>query len=137
MALRIRSRNLGGVPVEAFYSEFTEEPSMTIQNGLPHARKRARELEGHGYYRRPPLWGRKCCFAARTEEQVDYGTIRALRNTVEEMEPAWIEAVKDACRIGNEPRIIAAWCELPLQVVVAVLAILEVRGELPTHPSWW
>jgi hypothetical protein len=51
-------------------------------------------------------------------------------------EPTWTEAVKNA-KIGNEPRVIAAWCELPLQVVVAVFVILEARGELPAHPSWW
>jgi len=51
-------------------------------------------------------------------------------------EPTWAEAVKNA-KIGNEPRVIAAWCELPLQVVVAVFVILEARGELPAHPSWW
>jgi hypothetical protein len=130
MGLRIRTRNLGGFPVEAFYSEFTDEPSMTIQSGLSYAGKRARELEGHGYYQRPPMWGRKLCMSARTEEQVDYGTIRALRRVVDDMEPGWVDAVKDACRIANDPRIIAAWCELPLQVVVAILAQLEARGDL-------
>ena len=129
MGLRIRNRNLGGFPVEAFYSEFTHEPSMTIQTGLSHARNRARVLEGHGYYKRPPRWGRKCCFAASDEDQVDYGTVRALRRVLEEMEPAWVEAVKDACRMFNEPRLIAGWCELPVQVELAALAVLEARGE--------
>ena len=36
--------------------------------------------------------------------------------------PTWTEAVKNACKVGNEPRFVAAWCELPLQVVVAVLS---------------
>lgn len=135
MGLRVRTRNLGGFPVEGFYTEFADEPTMAVQSGLPHVRKRAREIEGEGYYRRPPLWGRKLCFAAITEEQVDYGTVRAIRRVVEDMEPSWISAVKEACRIGNDPRVIAAWCELPLQIVVAILAQLEARGELTLYES--
>lgn len=51
------------------------------------------------------------------------------------MEPAWIEAVKDACRVSNNTRVIAAWCELPVQVVLAVLALLEAKGEItPCEP---
>lgn len=131
MGPRIKTRDLGGHPVEGFYTEFADVPTMAIQSGLPPAHKRARELEGHGYYLKPPTWGRKCCFAAPDEEYVDYGTIRALRRVVEDMEPSWVEAVEDACKMFNEPRLIAGWCELPMQVVLAVLAVLEVQGKLP------
>ena len=132
MGLQIKNRDLGGHPVEAFYTEFADEPTMAVQAGLSHTRRRARELEGHGYYLKPPLWGRKLCFAASVEEHVDYGTVRALQRVVEDMEPSWVSAVKDACRIANDPRVIAAWCELPLQIVVAALARLEACGELKT-----
>lgn len=130
MALWIKVRNLGGHPVEAFYTEFTEQPTMAIQSGLSHADRRAREMEGHGYYLRPPLRGRKCCFSSASEEQVDYGTIRALRRVVGKMEPSWVQSVTEACSISNNSRVIAAWCELPLQAVVAILADLEVSGDL-------
>ncbi len=135
MSLKIKTRDLGGHPVEGFYTEFADEPTMAIQAGLSHTRKRARELEGHGYYLRPPMWGRKCCFAACDEHQVDYGTVRALRRVIEDMEPSWIAAVKDACRMFNEPRLIADWCEIPIQAVLASLALLEARGEVPTSEA--
>lgn len=104
---------------------------MAIQTGLPHASERAREIEGHGYDRRPPRAGRKFCLAAYSEEHVDWGTVRALRPVIEGMEPEWVVSVKDACRISGNERVIAAWCELPLQAVVAILLNLEAQGELP------
>lgn len=131
MGLKIKSHNLGGFPVEGYYTEFAKEPTMAIQTGLPHVRRRAREMEGHGYYRRPPYAGRKFCFAAASEEHVDFGTVRALRRVVQEMEPSWVEAVRDATRMSNETRWIADWCELPIQAVIAILLVLEARGELP------
>lgn len=130
-APRIKIRDLGGHPVEGFYTEFADEPTMAIQKGLSHIQRRARELEGYGYYRRPPMWGRKLCFAAKSEEQVDYGTVRAIRRVIGDMEPSWVEDVKDACRMFNDTRLIADWCELPVQAVLAILSLLEARGELP------
>lgn len=136
MGLRVVDHDFGedaeGQTLEAFYTEHAAKPLMAVSRGVPRVARRARELEGHGYRRRPPSTGRKFCFAAHSVEDVDWGTVRALRGVLDEMEPAWIAEIQDACRISNEPRLIAAWCELPLQIVIAALLDLEARGELPT-----
>jgi hypothetical protein len=121
--------------LEAAYTEHPYPAGMAIRKGLRHSSKRARELEAHGLYKKPPLSGRKFCYACGSFEEVDLVSVNAVRRTVDEMEPAWIEAVKDAARIFNTPDLIKGWLEddwgLDLQVVVAILMNLEAQGELP------
>ncbi len=117
--------------LEAAYTEHPWPAGMAIKKGLRHSSHRAREVEAHGHYRRPPLTGRKFCYACKSLEEVDLVSVNAIRRAVDEMEPAWVEAVRDAARMFNQPDLIAGWCELDLQVVVAILMNLEARGELP------
>lgn len=123
--------------LEAAYTEHPRPAGMAIRPGMRHSSRRARELEGHGLYRRPPLTGRKLCYACGSLEEVDLVSVNAVRRTVDEMEPAWVEAVKDATRMFNTPDLIKGWLEdewgLDLQVVVAILMNLDARGELPEN----
>ncbi len=121
--------------LEAAYTEHPHPAGMAIRHGLRQSSRRARELEAHGLYRKPPLTGRKLCYACGSLEEVDLVSVNAVRRTVDEMEPAWVEAVKDAARMFNQPDLIKGWLEdewgLDLQVVVAILMNLEARNELP------
>lgn len=121
--------------LEAAYTEHPRPAGMAIQKGLRCSSKRAREIEAHGHYRRPPLSGRKFCYACGSIEEVDLVSVNAVRRTVDDMEPAWVEAVKDAARMFNTPDLIKGWLEddwgLDLQVIVAILMNLDARGELP------
>lgn len=121
--------------LDAAYTEHTDPAGMAIRRDLRRSSKRAREVEAHGHYKRPPLSGRKLCYACGSLEEVDLVSVNAVRRTVDEMEPAWVEAVKDATRMFNTPDLIKGWLEdewgLDLQVVVAILMNLEARGELP------
>ncbi len=116
--------------LDAAYTEHPNPAGMAIRRDLRHSSRRAREVEAHGHYRRPPLNGRKLRYACGSLEEVDLVSVNAVRRTVEEMEPVWVEAVKDASRMFNQPDLIAGWCELDLQVVVAILMNLEARQEL-------
>ena len=117
--------------LEAAYTEYPQPAGMAIRKDLPHDSKRAREIEAHGHYKKPPLTGRKLCYACGSLEQIDLASVNAVRRVVDEMEPGWVLAVKDAVQIFNQPELIAAWCELDLQVVVAILMNLDMRDELP------
>ncbi len=121
--------------LDAAYTEYPQPAGMAIRRDLRQSSKRARELEAHGLYKKSPLTGRKLCYACGSLEEVDLVSVNAVRRTVDEMEPAWVEAVKDAARMFNQPDLIKGWLEeewgLDLQVVVAILMNLEARGELP------
>ena len=127
---RIEEWDLGSNHVEAYYTEYPYS-AMAIQPDLRNSTKQARELEAHGYYRRPPRSGRKFCFAPRHAHDFDDVAIGALRSVVDDLQPSWVEEVKDATRMSNDVRWIAAWCELSPNVVVAIIENLKARGELP------
>lgn len=130
ITLKVKERELGGNGAEAYYTEYPRA-LLAIQPGLmPHQRD-AREVEGHGYYRRPPKGGRKFCFAPRAAYDLDPAALNAIRCVVDDHAPSWVEEVKDAARMSNNPRWIADWCEMSVQVVVAILLNLKERGELP------
>lgn len=126
---RIEEFYLGEPDLEAYYTEFPCS-AMAIQPHLSNAWKRARVLEAHGYYRRPPRAGRKACFANFSPEEIDPISVRAVRSEVDRMQPEWVEEVRDATRLFNRADLIAGWCELPPQVVVAILENMKARGEL-------
>ena len=46
--------------------------------------------------------------------------LAALRRVLAEMEPDWVLDVVEARHLADDPRVIAAWCELPPEVVFAV-----------------
>lgn len=121
--------------LEAAYTEHPRPAGMAIRGDLSPSSRRAREVEAHGHYRRPPLTGRKLCYACGSLERVDLVSVNAVRRVVDEMEPSWVGAVKDATRLFNSPELIKGWLQeewgLDLQVIVAILMNLDARGELP------
>ena len=131
MPLRVREHDLGGNNLEAYYTEHPSPATLAVQPGLAPRVREAREVEGHGYYRRPPKGGRKFCFGPRWRHDYDVGAINAIRCVIDDLKPEWVAEVREAARMSNETRWIAAWCELSEQVVVAILENLKDRGELP------
>lgn len=132
MKLQIVDFHLGGHPVEAYYyTDGVKVSGVAIQPDLPPFAKRGRIVEAEAYHKRkPPVGGRKFCMSCEDVAQLDRGAVNALRSIIDDHKPGWVYEVKDASRISNDPRVIAAWCELSLQVVVAILENLQARGEL-------
>ena len=109
-----------------------------MNSDLPEASRRARELEAHGYFRWLPRPVREGLSKSLRENpdrgfffyryeaphEVHVGTLWAIRSVIEEMEPSWVEAVSEARRYADDPRVMAAWCGLPLQAVMAALGVL-------------
>ena len=122
-----------GDGVDAFYFcdyDYGIE-AMAVRTDMDPADRECLEVEAHGYTRRPPKGCEKFCFTPRHPYDFDPNAIAAIRCVVEDIRPEWTEEVKDAARISNEPRWIAAWCELSVNVVVAILMNLGARNELP------
>lgn len=136
---RIEEFYLGEPDLEAYYTEYPCS-AMAIQPSLPDATKRARELEAHGYHRRPPRDGRRACFALRSLSELDEvsiaATSRALPDHVSEGEIRTIRETYRATEYGDAYWV-AFYTEIHLHVVIAVLRYLDSCGELPAHPSWW
>lgn len=116
--------------LEAFYCERLDPPLLVVQPGLPEEARRARELEAQGYRagaRLPQECGFFFMYACEAAGEVPTQTVAAIRSVVAEMEPSWVAAVAEARRYADCPRVVAAWCEIPVQAVVACLEILRDR----------
>ena len=127
--------------LEAMYTEFNRPASLALRPGLPEEVRRARELEARGYY----LWtprllkgytgpvvgkmaeNRAFMYRAERPEDVSLVAVRAIGCVIEDLEPGWGAAVAEARRYAHEPRVLAAWCEIPLQAVMAALDVLDRR----------
>ncbi len=109
---------------------------MAIQPWLPNAEKRARVLEAHGYYRKPPPGGERLCFLAPSDlAGVDPATVKALKRVVPEMAADWIFEVWTFVKPYDDPAEIdpleiSDYLDVPPQAVIAILQKLEEWGVL-------
>ncbi len=134
MALVIEERDLGGNYVEGYFTADPRPAYMAIQDGLRPETTRARCIEAHGYYRRPPHSRRKVCYLPPTPDALDEQAIRAMRPVIEDhISDAEISGVKESyrCASFSDAYWIAWDCGLHPYVVIAILRNLEARGELP------
>lgn len=130
--LHKQRRNLGGNGAESYFTAHTEPDTVAIDSDLDPAVAEGREVEAEGYHRkRPPKGGRKWGFRQKHPYDFDPNAINSIRCVIDELRPSWVEEVRDAARISNDPRWIAAWCEISPQVVVAILLNLDSHNQLP------
>lgn len=129
--LRVEDYYLGG---NTYYHELEDLIAMAIDTHEPE-RRRMWELVAHGLERVPyttrRLIGRTHApgglyfFAACDERRPDRGAdplaVRALCEVIEELEPGWVGAVEEARALADSPAVIAAWCALPIEAVLAIL----------------
>ncbi len=136
MGLRTKKRSLGGHGARAYYTEHPRPALMALEHDLSPSDEEALLVEGEGYFRkRPPKGGRKFCFSPRHPYDFDPNAILAIRSVVDDLRPEWVKEIKEAARMSNDPRWIAAWCEMSVQVVVAILGMLRERGEITGSPE--
>lgn len=128
--LLVEDRDLGN-NLEAYYLELENLRTMTVEDVWLPERRRLWELVAHGIERVPGttrrLIGRAystvgfCFFAAAKECAADPLAVRAVFEVLEELEPDWVRAVEDARRLADSPEVLAAWCGLPIEAVLAIL----------------
>ncbi len=141
--LRVTEHCLGGNGVEAYYVEING-PALAVDPDVHPTRRRMwelvakaladdrvsarrRELRSGLYPNLHPSG--MFFFGPRNERQAgtpDPLAVEALGAMLPEMAPEWILDVMDARQLAGDARVIAAWCELPLEVV---LAALEISGQ--------
>lgn len=132
MSLEIDEFDIGkGVDAFYFHDPDYGIQAMAVRTDLDLPDRDSLEVEARGYCRRPPKRGEKFCLTPRHPYDFDPNAIAAIRCVVEEIRPGWTKEVKDAARISNDTRWIAAWCELSPNAVVAIIENLKARGELP------
>ncbi len=132
MPLEVRERNLGDDEAEAFYTEHPEPALLVVQPHLTPATRRAREYEGHGYYRRPPKGGRRVCYALASLDSIDGQAIRAVGRVVDMVPESDVQEIKSAylASENGDAYWIAFYAEIHLHVVIAVLNHLRSIGEI-------
>lgn len=126
----VRDFYLGGNDLETFYVELRGEAHMAVQPYLETERRCLWELVAHGMQHMPSTTRRLigCThpesagfffFGANKERNADPLAVRAASTVLEEMEPSWIRAVDEARALADSPQVLAAWSELPVEVVLA------------------
>lgn len=138
--VHVEKRPLGDGWVDAFCftlrGKLENKLCMAIHENLPEIHVRAREVEAYGISRFIPerLWIRlgarmfsQGMWLSKAEEtrHVHPVTILAVSAVVADMEPEWVEKIRDARRFIDDEKTMAAWCELPLQIVMGTLARLK------------
>lgn len=129
---------LGEKDLEAYYYQ-RPYPAMAMQFDLSEVTKRARELEAHGYYRKPPMAGDRACFAAGSLDTIDEISVMATKRGLEgNISKDEVDNIVDAYVASEfaDPWWIGFECRQHVHTVVAVLRYLESRGELPPKFYW-
>lgn len=134
MDLEVVEVDLGGNGVGGyFYADYAEGVAGVAldPDGLEPA-KAAYFVEAQGYlHSRPPKGGRRFMLESREVSELDENALLAIQSVIEELQPLWVAEVREACRLSNNLRVIAGWCDLSLAVVAAIVRILKARGEIP------
>ena len=132
MSLRVVEWGFRNKGLEGYYARDFEPSVLAVQEDLRSEARRARELEARGYEERPLAfkWGERFCYAAGSLLELDPDTVRALRPTIEQDEPEWVERVKEEWRGYWNVESTAYWSGVPLQATLAILLNLRDRGEL-------
>lgn len=134
MNLEVVEVDLGGNGVGAyFYADHSERVAgVALDPDNSQPAKEAYLVEGRAYLStRPPKGGRRCMLEYREVAELDENALLAIQSVIEDLRPSWVAEVREACRISNDLRVIAAWCELSLAAVAAIVRILRARGEIP------
>ena len=135
--LEVRDYDLGGNHLEAYYFELEYLRAMAVDTQHPE-RRRLWELVAHGLEHVPHttrlLIGRTApgtagfyFFAAAEERDAEPLAVRAVAEVIAEMEPEWVQAVEDARGLADSPDVLAAWCELPIEAVLAIIGNWRTR----------
>lgn len=136
--LRIRDFDLGGGGIEAYYFELEDVRAMAIVPEVEPERRRMWELVAQGMERVP--WTTRQLIGTTTPETTGFYffgpgsgrgadplAVNAIAKVIAELEPEWILDIVDARLVADDPRIIAAWSGVPIEVVLAVLGDWRTR----------
>lgn len=137
--LRIKDHELGGNGLEAYYFEREERGlrAMAIDPNVDPERRRLWELVAHGIERVPSATCRLLgnthppggfyFFGAAKARDADPLAVRALTEVIAEMEPDWVRDVEDARALADLPEVLAAWSEVPMEAVLAIIGNWRTR----------
>lgn len=131
MTIRIEEYDLGGPPLDAYCVFLEEFAALAVDPELPPAIKRAKELRAYGDWIKPPSAEDVPYFSAHEVTEVEARGVRSIRRVVDDLEPEWVEKVREECLVTNVPEIIADRTELDLSAIIAILENLIERDELP------
>lgn len=109
-----------------------------IEETLPPAYMRSSEIKALASWIKEPQEDRRIGLLATEASEVDPLSVIPLRRLVCDLEPEWVEAVREACRHTNvleeiaedAGEIVGEESSLDLNAVVAIVSILIERNEL-------
>lgn len=143
-SLVIEDRYLGGNNVEAYYCELENGfRGMAVDPQIEPERRRVWEMVAAGMECVPRPARRRLGYSpAQLKGFIFFGpegphkvyrpgasrlAARSISEVIEEMEPSWAAAVEQARYVGDDPAVLAAWSEIPIEAVLAVLEDWQTR----------
>lgn len=131
-ALKVRDHELGGNGLEAYYFERDDLRAMAIDPEVESERRRLWELVAHGMEYVPSTMRRLIghthpnttgfyFFGPHKTGGCEPLAVNAVAKVIGERESEWVAAVEDARGIADDPRVLAAWAEVPIEAVLAIL----------------
>ncbi len=136
MAPTVRDFDLGPGRAQAFAYDDGETVHMAVQPHLSETAKRAREIEVQYYEAHPLKSKQKWCLWPCSIEDIDEVSVRAQQRFVENMEPLWVEHVKELWLFYRDFTSVVFWSELEPETVLAILRLLIGRNEIPPDGDW-
>lgn len=130
--LKIRGFELVGNGLEAYYFERDEVRVMAIDPEADPERRRLWELVAYGM-RHVPQTTRRLIGNAHPDTTGFYFfgphksrggaplAVNAAAKVIVDLEPEWVSAIAAARLVADDPRVIAAWSEVPIEAVLAAL----------------
>lgn len=118
--------------LEGYVARDLDPSVLAVREDLSREARRARELEARGYEERPLAfkWDDKLLYAAGSLPEVDLDAVRALRPSIEQDEPGWVESVKREWEECWSVEYAADRSGVPIQAALAILLNLRDREEL-------
>jgi hypothetical protein len=116
--------------LEGVYSQGKPPALLFVQPWLAEEARRALELEACGYRTGAPLPCGGAMFfmyVAAPPDEAQPLRVAAIASVIGRMEPGWVAAVAEVRRYADCPRVMAAWCEIPVLAATAALDVLRSR----------
>lgn len=136
MVPRIKEHKIGGGRVRNYFcrqkARGTSASIFAIEESLPPTYKRSGEIEGMACWIKEPFENSRVGLIATDAVDLDPISVARIKRLVVEIEPGWVEAVRQAAQHTNVLEEIAAESEIyELNAVEAIILTLVESGELP------
>lgn len=136
MGVKLKTFDLGPGRVRGFSHRRGDTLHAAIQPNVSGNSRRCFEVELAGRDVRPSRDPNKFHLWPDSFEDIDESSVKATQRAVENMEPEWMDCVKELWEFYRDFTSVVFWSKLEPETVKAIAEILYERGEIPPDGDW-